>query len=75
MKKALWQDHVVIDPAFFRPAEVDELCGDPSKAAAKLGWRPRTTSAELVRIMVEADLADAGLDPSQHPKAAADIGA
>jgi GDPmannose 4,6-dehydratase len=70
-----WQDYVVIDPAYFRPTEVDELCGDSSKAFAKLGWRSRTTFAELVRVMVEADLADAGLAPSQHLKAAADIGA
>jgi GDPmannose 4,6-dehydratase len=75
MKKALWQDHVVIDTALCRPTEVDEFCGDLSKAAAKVGWRPKTIPAELVRIMVEADLADASLGPSQHPKAAADIGA
>jgi GDPmannose 4,6-dehydratase len=68
------QDHVVIDPAYFRPTEVDVLCGDPSKAADKLGWRPKTRFAELVRIMVEADLRDAGLEPSEHMKPAAGIG-
>jgi GDPmannose 4,6-dehydratase len=60
-----WNDYVVIDPAYFRPTEVDELCGDASKAAAKLGWRPKTCFSDLVRIMVEADLRDAGLDPGE----------
>jgi len=59
-----WQDHVVVDPTYFRPTEVDELQGDASKAADRLGWRPRTRFPELVRIMVEADLAAVGLDPS-----------
>jgi len=63
-----WRDHVEIDPAYFRPTEVDELCGDASKAAAKLGWRPKTCFADLVRMMVEADLRDAGLDPGQYLK-------
>ena len=63
-----WRDHVVIDPAYFRPTEVDELCGDASKAATKLGWRPKTSFVELVRIMVEADLRDAGLDPATYVK-------
>ncbi len=52
-----WRDFVVIDPAFVRPAEVDLLLGDPGKAKEKLGWQPRTTFAELVALMVEADLA------------------
>ena len=52
-----WRDYVVMDPAFVRPAEVDLLLGDPSKAKEKLGWQPRTTFAELVALMVEADLA------------------
>jgi GDPmannose 4,6-dehydratase len=55
-----WRDHVVIDPAFVRPAEVDLLLGDPSKAKAKLGWEPRTDFRELVALMVEADLARVG---------------
>jgi GDPmannose 4,6-dehydratase len=45
-----------IDPRFYRPAEVDLLIGDPSKAKAKLGWEPKTSLEELCRIMVEADL-------------------
>jgi len=50
------EDFVVIDPAFFRPAEVDVLLGDPTKATQKLGWKPRTSLHELVAMMVEADL-------------------
>ncbi len=43
-----WEDHVVIDERFFRPAEVDLLVGDPAQARAVLGWEPRTTFPELV---------------------------
>ena len=59
-----WQKYVEIDPRYFRPTEVDELCGDASKAADRLGWRPQTCFAELTRIMVEADLVEAGLRPN-----------
>jgi len=51
-----YRQHVEVDPRYFRPTEVDSLLGDPSKAARQLGWRPRTSFAELVRIMMEADL-------------------
>jgi GDPmannose 4,6-dehydratase len=51
-----WEDHVVVDQRFYRPAEVDLLIGDPSKAGAKLGWEPTVTFEALVRMMVEADL-------------------
>lgn len=51
-----WQDHVEIDPAFFRPAEVDLLVGDPSKAKAKLGWKPKVSFPQLVARMVDADM-------------------
>ena len=51
-----WQDYVEIDPRYFRPAEVDYLLGDPSKANERLGWEPRVTFEELVRMMVEHDL-------------------
>ena len=51
-----WEKHVEIEPRFFRPAEVDALCGDASKAKEKLGWEPVTSFDELVRIMVDADL-------------------
>ncbi len=51
-----YEDHVVIDPKFLRPAEVDLLVADPSKAKAKLGWEPRVTFDALVHMMVDADL-------------------
>jgi len=51
-----WQDHVVQDQRFMRPAEVDLLIGDPAKARHTLGWRPKTRFEELVTMMVDADL-------------------
>lgn len=50
-----WEEHVVIDPQFYRPAEVDLLIGDRTKAERVLGWAPETSFEELVRMMVEAD--------------------
>ena len=50
-------DHIVIDPKLYRPAEVDVLLGNPAKAKAKLGWEPETTLDEMIREMVDADLA------------------
>src|SRR5688500_4998240 len=55
-----WRKHVVMDPKYLRPAEVDLLLGDPAKARAKLGWKPRVTFKELVRLMVDADLESEG---------------
>ncbi len=52
-----WHDYVVQDPQFMRPAEVDLLVGDPSKARETLGWEPTVTFTELVEMMVDADLA------------------
>jgi GDPmannose 4,6-dehydratase len=52
-----WQDHVVIDPQFYRPAEVDLLLADPSKARTQLGWQPTLTFEGLIRLMVDSDLA------------------
>jgi GDPmannose 4,6-dehydratase len=52
-----WRRHVLVDPAYYRPSEVDELCGDASKARAELGWKPQTGFEELVRLMVDADIA------------------
>jgi GDPmannose 4,6-dehydratase len=52
-----WQNHVVSDPRFMRPAEVDYLLGDATKARQRLKWAPRTTFTELVRMMVDSDLA------------------
>jgi GDPmannose 4,6-dehydratase len=51
-----WKKHVEIDPRYYRPAEVDILIGDYSKAKKKLGWEPRTKFPELVKLMVEADI-------------------
>ncbi|NLB55346.1 MAG: GDP-mannose 4,6-dehydratase [Lentisphaerae bacterium] len=51
-----WEKHVVIDPAFFRPAEVDRLEGDYSKAKRILGWQPEVSFKELVEMMVDSDL-------------------
>jgi GDPmannose 4,6-dehydratase len=52
-----WEKYVVQDQRFFRPAEVDLLVGNSTKARTKLGWAPRTSFADLVRLMVDADLA------------------
>jgi GDPmannose 4,6-dehydratase len=51
-----WEDHVVIDEAFFRPAEVDLLVGDATKAEELLGWKPGTSFENLVTMMVDADI-------------------
>jgi GDPmannose 4,6-dehydratase len=51
-----WESFVEIDETYFRPAEVDALCGDATKAREVLGWEPTVTFRELVRIMVEADV-------------------
>jgi GDPmannose 4,6-dehydratase len=51
-----WQRHVVVDRQFYRPAEVDMLVSDPSKARKNLGWEPRVSFQGLVRMMVDADL-------------------
>ena len=51
-----YQDYVVIDERFYRPAEVDLLVGDPAKAATKLGWKPEVTFEQLVTMMVDSDL-------------------
>src|SRR4051812_10060587 len=52
-----WKKHVEIDPRYFRPAEVDLLLGDPAKAKEKLGWEPKVRFPELVRMMVDEDMA------------------
>jgi GDPmannose 4,6-dehydratase len=56
-------DFVVVDPRYFRNAEVDLLVGDPSKAKRRLGWSPRVTFRDLCRLMLAADVAAVGLDP------------
>ncbi|MBM3278478.1 MAG: GDP-mannose 4,6-dehydratase [Candidatus Handelsmanbacteria bacterium] len=57
-----WQDHVVVDERFFRPAEVHILRGDPGKASRVLGWKPKVTFAELVGMMVDRDLETVALE-------------
>jgi GDPmannose 4,6-dehydratase len=52
-----WREYVRTDPAMMRPAEVDTLIGDASKAERVLGWKPRVSFPELVEMMVRADLA------------------
>jgi GDPmannose 4,6-dehydratase len=50
------EEHLVIDPKFFRPAEVDILLGNPAKARSRLGWSPKTSLEQLITMMVDADL-------------------
>jgi GDPmannose 4,6-dehydratase len=61
-----WQDFVEIDQRYFRPTEVDLLVGDATKAREKLGWRPKVSFSELVRLMMKADLEEQGLG-LKHP--------
>ena len=51
-----WEDHITVDKRFYRPAEVDLLIADPSKANRKLGWKPKTSFKDLVKMMVENDI-------------------
>ena len=51
-----WKKHVEIDPRYYRPAEVELLIGDPTKAIKKLGWQPKTKFEELTKLMVDADV-------------------
>jgi GDPmannose 4,6-dehydratase len=62
-----WEHLVESDPRFTRPAEVDILTGDASKARAQLGWKPKVDFPELVRMMVESDLEIEAGDPSRRP--------
>jgi len=64
-----WERHVRIDPQYFRPTEVEELCGDPSKAAAQLGWNARTRFRDLIALMLDHDLREAGIDPGSLGRA------
>lgn len=65
-----WEDHVVIDPTFFRPAEVDHLLGDPEKARKELGWKQEVSFEGMVEMMVLADLKRyrEGLAPNVHDR-------
>ena len=66
-----WHDFVKIDPKYLRPAEVDLLIGDATKAKSELGWEPKTTFRELARLMVDADMESAKqtLKPEEQPNA------
>jgi len=61
-----WHKYVIQDDAYMRPAEVDQLRGDASKAIKKLGWKPNTTFEQLVHEMLEHDLQLEGVDPAKH---------
>ena len=52
-----WKDHVIVDPALFRPAEIEVLVGDASRARERLGWQPRVPFEELIGMMVDHDIA------------------
>jgi len=64
-----WQEHVKIDQRYFRPLETELLIADASKARQKLGWQPKVTFKELVRIMVDADMEAVGLQAPGEGKA------
>jgi len=59
-----WEKYVEVDRAYFRPAEVPDLCGDPAKARSQLGWRPKIGFEEMIREMLESDLAALGVRPA-----------
>jgi GDPmannose 4,6-dehydratase len=62
-----WEKHVVVDPKFYRPAEVDLLLADPAKAKKQLNWEPQVSFAELVTMMVDADMAALGAKVRSTP--------
>jgi len=64
-----WHEYVKTDPRYFRPTEVEVLIADPGKAIEKLGWKPKVTFGELVRIMVDADMEATGLKAFGEAKA------
>ena len=61
-----WQKYVEVDQAYFRPAEVPDLCGDASKARKVLGWRPKISFEEMIHEMLEHDLQAAGITPAKY---------
>lgn len=63
-----WRDYVEIDPRYFRPTEVEQLCGDASKARSLLGWEPETTFDNLVRLMLAHDLRSRHIDLTPFPQ-------
>jgi len=61
-----WDKYVVVDEAYIRPSDVNELRGDATKATKRLGWKPKTTFDALVHEMLENDLKLEGVDPAKH---------
>jgi GDPmannose 4,6-dehydratase len=66
-----WKKYVIVDPQYFRPADVNELRADPAKAKIILGWEPKIRFKDLVKIMVDADLEKMGINPPGAGKKAA----
>ena len=60
-----YEDYVVIDPKFIRPAEVELLLGSPAKAKEKLGWEPQVTFRQLIEMMVDADMVKVKMEMKQ----------
>ena len=63
-----WEEYLKVDPRYFRPTEVELLLADPAKVRERLGWSPKVSFKELVRIMVDADMETAGLKPPVEGK-------
>jgi GDPmannose 4,6-dehydratase len=63
-----WKDHVVVDPALSRPADVDQLFANPARARAELGWTPTVSFRELVKMMVDSDVELVRRDARRHPE-------
>jgi GDPmannose 4,6-dehydratase len=63
-----WKEYVKVDQRYFRPNEVDLLLGDPTKAKKQLNWFSKVLFKDLVKIMVDADLMEIGLDPKNFVK-------
>lgn len=61
-----WEKHVVVDPKFYRPADVNTLCGDPAKALQHLGWQPKVSFEQLIHLMVDEDMARVRAELQYH---------
>ena len=65
MRASNYENHVIVDPKLFRPADVDMLRGNPAKARRVLGWRPKTDVTTLLRAMVDADMSRVGREQAR----------
>jgi GDPmannose 4,6-dehydratase len=63
-----WERYVQVDPRYFRPTEVDTLCGNASKAGEQLGWSARTRFRDLIELMLDHDLSEAGIELGSEPE-------